>query len=223
MKASLLITKSIAELNLLPSFCEAHNIELTGQSFIDFELIKSPIPNDIQVLFFGSKRAAHFFLAQSEIPSNCQIACIGVTTKLQLELMGITVDFWGSEAGNPEVVAEELKIWLAGRKLHIALSDVSNRSMAKVLPKEQVVEIQVYKTVQQAIEITSNPTVLAFTSPSNLSGYLLKNTIPKNAHLIVWGKTTELALNNLGFKADYVLKYSTEKEVVEHLSSILDN
>lgn len=222
MKASLLITKSIAELNLLPSFCQKNDIELIGQSFIDFEQIKSPIPNDIQVLFFGSKRAAHFFLAQSEIPTNCQIACIGETTKIQLELMGIQVDFWGSEAGNPDLVAEELKIWLAGRKLHIALSDVSNRSMAKVLPKEQVVEIQVYKTVQQAIKITSNPSILAFTSPSNLAGYLLKNTIPKSAHLIVWGKTTEQALNNSGYKAAYVMTYSTEKEVVEHLQAILN-
>jgi uroporphyrinogen-III synthase len=223
MKSSLLITKSIAELNLLPSFCEANDVELIGQSFIDFEQIDSPIPNDIQVLFFGSKRAAHFFLAQSKIPTNYQVACIGETTKLQLEIMGIQVDFWGSEAGNPEVVAEELKIWLVGRKLHIALSDVSNRSMSKILPKEQVVEIQVYKTVQQAIKINSNPTILAFTSPSNLSGYLLKNTIPKNTHLIVWGKTTEMALNNLGFQADYVLTYSTEKELVEYLESYVNH
>lgn len=221
MNSSLLITKSIAELKLLPFFCEANNLELIAQSFIDFELIKATIPTDIQVLFFGSKRAAHFFLEQSEIPENCHIACIGVTTKLQLEMMGIKVDFWGSEAGNPDVVAEELKSWLAGRKLHIALSDVSNRSMAKVLPKEQVVEIQVYKTVQQAIHLKTNPTILAFTSPSNLSGYLLQNTIPKNAHLIVWGKTTELALNNVGFKANYVLTYSTEQEVVEHLQNFL--
>ena len=219
---SLLITKSIAELTELPSFCEANGIELIGQSFIDFEPIISPIPADIQVLFFGSKRAAHFFLLQSEIPANCQIACIGITTKLQLDKMGIKVDFWGSEAGNPEVVACELKDWLTGRKLHIALSDVSNRSMAKVLPKEQVVEIQVYKTVQIPIEITSNPSIIAFTSPSNLSGYLLKNTIPQNAHLIVWGKTTELALNNLGFQANYALTYSTEKELVEHLHTILN-
>ena len=217
---SLLITKNLAELNLLPSFCKADGLELIGQSFIDFELIESPIPKDIQVLFFGSKRAAHFFLLQSEIPTHYQIACIGETTKIQLEKMGIKVDFWGSEAGNPEVVAEELKTWLAGRKLHIPLSDVSNRSMAKVLPKEQVIEIQVYKTIQQGIHITSTPTILAFTSPSNLAGYLLKNTIPKNAHLIVWGKTTELSLNNLGYQANYVLKYATEKELVEYLKNL---
>lgn len=219
MESCLLITKNLAELSSLTSFCKENNLELVAQSFIDFEIIKSPIPTDIQVLFFGSKRAAHFFLLQSEIPSNCQVACIGETTKIQLEKMGITVDFWGSQAGNPEVVAEELKLWLCGRKMHVALSDVSNRSMAKVLPKEQIVEIPVYKTKQLAIEINQKPTIIAFTSPSNLSGYLLKNSIPKNAHLIAWGKTTELALNNLGFQANHVLTYSTEHELVEYLAS----
>jgi uroporphyrinogen-III synthase len=221
METSILITKNFAELNPLISFCEVNDLELTAQSFIDFELIESPIPTDIQVLFFGSKRAAHFFLLQSEIPPNCHVACIGETTKIQLEKMGITVDFWGSQAGNPDVVAEELKQWLGGRKLHIALSDVSNRSMAKVLPKEQVVEIPVYKTKQQAIEISANSTIIAFTSPSNLSGYLLKNHIPKNAHLIAWGKTTELALSNLGFQSQHVLTYSTENELVEYLDVFL--
>lgn len=221
MKSSLLITKNVSELTELVSFCETHQIELVAQSFIDFKLIETPVPSDIQVLFFGSKRAAHFFLLQSEIPSTCQVACIGETTKNQLEKIGINVDFWGSEAGNPDLVAQELKTWLTGRKLHIALSDVSNRSMAKVLPKEQVVEIQVYKTVQQAVKISSSPTILAFTSPSNLAGYLLKNEIPKEATLIVWGKTTALALTKLGFQANYVLTYSTEKELVEYLDGFL--
>ncbi len=223
MKSCLLITKNQTELTVLPSFCEKNQVELIAQSFIEFEGVQSPIPPGIQVLFFGSKRAAHFFLLQSEIPSHCQVACIGETTKNQLEKMGIQVDFWGSEAGNPDLVANELKNWLAGRKLHVPLSDVSNRSMAKVLPTEQVVEIVVYKTKQQALEITIQPMVLVFTSPSNLAGYLIKNTIPANAHLIVWGKTTELALNKIGFQADYVLTYATETELVEYLDTIITN
>lgn len=221
MKSSLLITKNLSELTDLVSFCETHQIELVAQSFIDFELIESKIPADIQVLFFGSKRAAHFFLLQSEIPSTCHVACIGETTKIQLEKMGIQVSFWGTEAGNPDLVAQELKTWLQGRKLHIPLSDVSNRSMAKVLPADQVMEIPVYRTVQQAIKLPNTPNIIAFTSPSNLAGYLLKNEIPTDATLIVWGKTTALALTQLGFEANYVLTYSTEKELVEYLDGFL--
>ena len=56
-----------------------------------------------------------------------------------------------------------------------------------------------------------------FTSPSNLEGYLALNSLPKNAKVIAWGKTTEKACFKNSITPCYTLENATEKELVGKL------
>lgn len=220
MIRSILITKPLAEVPLLATFCIENDILLMADSFIRFEPVKAEIPGKMETIFFGSRRAAEFFLQQSEIPANCKVACIGETTKKHIENLEIQVDFCGSQAGNPALVAEELKQWLGNRKLFIALSEQSNRSMSKVLPASQVQEMIVYQTISAPKTIHQTPDVFAFTSPSNLTGFLVENQLPSKSQIIAWGTTTQKALNALQITPDFVLKQSTEQELITILADI---
>lgn len=215
---TLLITRPLEEVPMLEAFCAERNIRLIAESFIRFEAVKAEIPSSMETLFFGSSRAVDFFLAQSAIPANCEIACIGPATASYLEQKGYRVHFSGEKAGNPDEVAEALKVWLGNRKLYIAQSAQSNRSMAKALPAEQVHEIVVYQTITVSKTVDVPLDHLIFTSPSNLEGFLISNSISPETKITAWGKTTEKALKNKGYQPYFVLKEASEAELISILS-----
>lgn len=217
-ESSILITRPIEEVPLLEAFCAERNIRLLAESFIRFEAVKAEIPSPMETLFFGSSRAVDFFIAQSAIPVNCEIACIGPATASYLKQKGYHVHFSGEKAGNPDEVAEALKSWLGNRKLYIAQSAQSNRSMAKSLPAEQVREIVVYQTITVSKTIKESLDHLVFTSPSNLEGFLSSNSILPETKITAWGKTTEKALKDHGYHADFVLQEASEAELISILS-----
>lgn len=220
MKSTVLITKTEDEVPELKKFCDENNLPLICNSFIEFELVKAEITNNFDWIFFGSKRAAKYFLAQASIPANCKVACIGQKTKSHLEKMGLTVDFFGQESGNPESVANELKKQIQTSNLIVPISNISNHSIAKIFPKHQVSEIIVYKTKNRTKKIAGNLSAIAFTSPSNLDGFLIENDISLNCKIIAWGKTTEKHLISKGYKPNFTLKSASESELIEILSSL---
>jgi uroporphyrinogen-III synthase len=220
MKSPVLITKTEDEVSELKKFCDENNLQLICNSFIEFELVRAEIPKNFDWIFFGSKRAAHFFLQQSEIPANCQVACIGQKTKSHLEKMGISVHFFGQESGNPELVANELKKQIQTANLIVPISNISNHSIAKVFPENQVSEIVVYNTKNQTKKINEKLNVIAFTSPSNVDGFLMENSISDNCKIIAWGKTTEKHLISKGYHVNYTLNTASENELLEILKSM---
>ena len=220
MKSHVLITKTEDDVSELKKFCEEKNWNLISNSFIDFEIVNAEIPQNFDWIFFGSKRAAFYFLLQAVIPANCKVACIGQKTKSHLEKMGLKVDFFGQESGNPELVANELKKQIQTENLIVPISNVSNHSIAKAFPKNQVSEIVVYMTKNQTKKINENLDLIAFTSPSNVDGFLLENTISKDCKIIAWGKTTEKHLISKGYKVHNTLNTASENELIEVLKSI---
>lgn len=220
MKSNVLITKTADEVSELKMFCDGNNMQLICNSFIDFEIVKAKIPKSYDWIFFGSKRAAHYFLQQAEIPKNCQVACIGKKTKSHLEKMGIEVDFFGQESGNPEAVAKELKRHIKTKFLFIPVSNVSSRSIAKVFPKKQVSEVVVYNTKKKTKKIIEKLDFIIFTSPSNVDGFLIENTISDHCKIIAWGKTTENHLISNGLNVNYTLNAASEEELIEIFQSI---
>ena len=220
MKINVLITKTADEVSEFKKFCDENNMQLVCNSFIDFEIVKADIPKNYDWIFFGSKRAAFYFLQQAEIPKNCQVACIGKKTKSHLEKMGIEVDFFGQESGNPEAVANELKSHIKTNFLFLPVSNVSSRSIAKIFPKKQVSEVVVYNTKMQTKKIEIKFEFIAFTSPSNVDGFLLENAISDYCKIIAWGKTTENHLISKGLKVNYTLNTASEEELIEIFQSI---
>jgi len=220
MKFNVLITKTGDEVSELKKFCDENNMQLICNSFIDFEIVKAEIPKNYEWIFFGSKRAAYYFLLQAEIPKNCKVGCIGKKTKSHLEKMGIEVDFFGQESGNPEAVANELKNQIKTNSLLVPISNVSNHSIASVLPKNQVSEVVVYNTKNKTKKVSEKLDFIIFTSPSNVNGFLFDNSISDYCKIIAWGKTTENHLISKGFKVNYTLNTASENELIEILKVI---
>ncbi len=217
MKFNTLITKTEDEVSELKKFCDENNLQLICNSFIEFELVKAEIPNNFAWIFFGSKRAAHYFLKQASIPAKCKVACIGQKTKSHLEKMGLKVDFFGQESGNPESVSNELKKQIQTANLIVPISNMSDHSIAKTFPKNQVSEIVVYNTKGKTKKIDEKLAAIAFTSPSNVDGFLLENSISDNCKIIAWGKTTEKHLMSKGYNPYFTLKTASETELIEIL------
>ena len=129
------------------------------------------------MLFISSIRAAEFFLKTEKIKPETVIACIGQTTASKLEDLGIKISFVGEKSGNPIEVAEEFKKWLGNRTVLIPQSNISNRTIGSLLPSNQCIETNVYKTVSDCKIITICNTYI-FTSPSNFDSFMKCNEPP---------------------------------------------
>lgn len=211
----LFISKSLDELKRLPTFCAANELELVAQSLIRFEAIPFTVTKPYDVLFFGSIRAVHFFLAHAEIPNGAEVACIGLVTAQRMQALGIHVNFIGEKSGQPGQVAASFKAWVGQRRVLIPCSEQSNRSIATRIPTEQCEEVVVYRTVPNGSSIPICD-YYVFTSPSNVNALLLCNPKP-TGKLIAWGETTRLAMESLGLSAEITLEQSTEEELVERM------
>lgn len=205
------------DLPLLKDYCDRSGILLQAHSLIDFELVPNSVQTTCQVVFFSSIRSATFFLESNCISNEMAIATIGEQTARKLNELGLEVDFIGSAAGDPETVASDFCPWLNGRSVLIPCSDRSNRSIAAALPKNQVEEVVVYKTIPASITIEPCD-LYVFSSPSNVESFLQKNNLPEKSFTIAWGKTTEKAMVAKQIHPDLVLKNSSETEVIAFLA-----
>lgn len=196
----------------LDQFCQQKGLRLIAVSLITFKAVPFKIEQAYDVVFFASIRAAEFFLKGTTLPPLCAIACIGQTTAEKLQAMGLTVDFIGEKAGQPEEVAEAFKAWLGTRTVIIPQSTVSKRSIASKIASEQCIEVIVYETISACKTIPECATYI-FTSPSNFESFSLCNAIPKGK-IIAWGETTKNAILKRGLEVDKTLVYSDMGELM---------
>lgn len=205
----------------IQKYCDEHGFQLQAQSLISFEALPFELDQkSFDVIFFTSPRSFDFFRAQESIHEHQTIACIGLGTKKHIESLGFQVSFFGVDSTHPAEVAEDFKLWLGARKVLFPISDISNRSVQKVLGDEQYHEIVVYKTVPKSVELASTPDILIFSSPSNAAAYLEKNQIHPNQKVACFGRTTQLFLKSRNIEAD-VLKSPDELGVVDYLGKML--
>ncbi len=212
----LFISKSIDELELLPSFCLENDIQLTAHSFLSFEPIPFEIETDFEIVFFASPRSAHFFMSRFDC-SNKLIAVAGENTRKFVEKEGFQVHFSPENSGNVTESSLEFSQWVAGRKVLFSLSNLSQKSYSKNLNADQFQTVLTYKTQisTEKIEINS---IYVFTSPSNVTGFLASNTIPPTAQIIAWGETTYNKLQDFASKKQLVLmKQSSEEKLLSLL------
>jgi uroporphyrinogen-III synthase len=200
------ISKNEDDLGDFGQFCEENKLTLFAKSLITFEAVDFKLTSEFDCVFFSSIRAATFFLEKNPGLSNKVVfACSGKETARKLSEIGITCSFIGSESGNPEKVSLDFAKWLEGRKVIFPHSNLSKFSALRYLSKGQFETIQVYQTNSIPSEIP-NCDVYVFTSPSNVSAFLIINSIPKNALLIAYGKSTREHLNSLNIACSRELR-----------------
>jgi len=209
----LFISKEVKQFNFL-AYAKAAEINIIAVSMISFIEIPFECPkSDYDIVFFTSPRSVKFFLKQCALPSNVEIATIGKVTTDFLEAEGHTVSFTGVTSGLPEAVSKEFKTFARGRNVLFPQSNYSQRSMQKNLLDQQVKDLVAYKTKLTPQKLKEKPSVLVFTSPTNVESFLKLNKISAEQKVIAWGKTTEAFLHKNGIKAEFTLKTSSFDEL----------
>ncbi len=212
---SIFISRNKADVPLLSEKCSTHGWKLTALSLIDFKAIPFTIHRPYEVVFFSSARAVEYFFHQQKLSAACSIACIGKKTAQILVKNGYTVDFIGKSAGNPEQIAKDFVTWLGDKTVLIPQSNVSNRTISKAVPTDQLIEVVAYDTIALSQQIEAHDLYI-FSSPSNFVSYLEKNPLPTNK-VIAWGQTTKKSLQKSGIDPVYTLETATEEELIDWL------
>jgi uroporphyrinogen-III synthase len=211
----LFISKNPEETTELQSFCERHGFDIVSCSLIDFVPVPFEILADYEVVFFNSIRAARYFLASSTLNENTKVACLGVTTKKKLEAIGIAVDFYRENGGEPAKIADQFKDWLNGRKVLIPRAFDSLKTIVNALPKEQCQEVVVYKTIASCKKIDPCG-IYIFTSPSNVNSFLSCNSVPEG-EVVAWGNSTADYLIEKGINVSHKLTSAGQEELIQYL------
>ena len=216
MKSPFFISKNYDEVSALAAFLDKHGVTLIAQSFLHFEPVQFSIKHSFDILYFSSPRSVIFFQYQHKIPKNVLIACTGNKTAEILQGLGYTVHFQGQESGAISTVAAEFKKWSANKRVLFPSSDISKNSISSLLDAEFKEEVVVYKT-----NIVSKPLsycgAYAFTSPSNVEGFLTLNNIPNDAEVYSWGESTTNYLAQRGVQVTATLKNSSIEDLIELL------
>lgn len=151
------------------------------------------------MVFFGSKNAVHYFLKQKPDLLGAKIAAVGESTARTLEEYGIKASFIGKGSDIP-TIGREFRSWCNGQRVLFPQSDLSLQSISILFPEDQKEDVVVYKTIIETHSVPESD-VYVFTSPSNIDGFLLSNSLPKGSTVIAWGNSTKRALREKGIQA----------------------
>ena len=188
----------IPELALL-----AEQNKITAHALIEFQALEFSCPEPTDIIFFGSIRAADFFLQRCQ-PSPL-IAVAGHETARKLkEKYKLNAAFIAEESGDPTLEAYNFNHWRGDRKVTFPTSNLSIGTYMKDVPQDQKAIIQVYQTSTLNRHIEEHR-VYVFSSPSNVSAFFESNQLPANAILIAWGNSTKKSLQNLQLEVHHTL------------------
>lgn len=203
-------------------FCRENDLLLVRKSFISFRKIPFEIPGGWDVVFFSSPRSFDFFVSEEFKPEAAQqLACIGLETKKHIEDSGYEVSFFGENAGNPNEVAGEFKAWLGDRTAVFPQSTKSNKTIESKLPATQKIPLLVYDTIPDPVPFINAFSVYIFTSPSNYKSFVSLNTIPEDAKVIAWGRSTAEIMMDDDAPVNFILDTSTYSELLDVLRRII--
>ena len=216
MKSPFFISKNYNEVAELAAFLAEKNVTLIAQSFLHFEPVQFSIQHTFDVIYFSSPRSVIFFQYQQKIPQDVLIACTGNKTAELLKGLGYAVHFEGQESGNISAVADSFKEWCGEKRVLFPSSSISRNSISSCLDQGQKEVVTVYTT-----NIVSKPLSYcgsyAFTSPSNVDGFLALNTIPSDASVYSWGESTTEHLTLKGIQVTATLKNSSIEDLIQLL------
>ena len=192
---------------------------LEAQALIDFEALPFDCPNNYDILFLASIRAAEFFLSQCT--TTAPIACAGLeTAKKVAERYQKEVVFIAQQSGLPKAEAERFNTWRKGRSVCFPISQLSIGTYGALIPESEKMIVPVYNTRFKKLHIQEKD-IYIFSSPSNVLAFLAHNTIPAHAKVVAWGSSTAQELEKQQISVTKVLSGQQQTELLTWLSKIL--
>lgn len=174
------------------------------ESFITASPVPFNLPNHFDWIFFNSPNAVRWFYNNKQSEKiQSKIAALSAGTAEELTKLDVEIDFIGHGAVE-DIAHLFLKELKNDERVLFPLSNISKKSIPNLLPTHQIHCVTVYQTniIPKPIKPCD---VVLFTSPSNVQGYLVNNSLPKQCVAI--GETTNQYLNKLGAKVVQLSSY----------------
>jgi uroporphyrinogen-III synthase len=211
-----LFTGSSFELN---SQVESLGCQLINQRFIETKNIPFQIDtNQFDWIFFSSREAVHSFYSNTNSTEKCLLGAVGKGTAEAI-LEYDTPSFIGESTNTSEVGQAFAKI-VGTSKVLFPCSTISKQTIQSHLSPSQFENLVCYETVLIDTKIEL-PTIAIFSSPSNVDGYLLSNSLEGIQKIIVYGPTTAQHIRNLGFSADIILQEINESAIIDAIKKAI--
>jgi uroporphyrinogen-III synthase len=211
-----LFTGSNFELN---SQVESLGFQLINQRFIETRNIPFQIDTaPFDWIFFSSREAVRAFFFNIESPLNCKIGAVGKGTADALS--EYTTPLFIGESTNTSEVGQAFAEHIGDSKVLFPCSTISKQTIQSHLSPAQFENLVCYETVwiDKKIEL---PTIAIFSSPSNVDGYLLSNSLEGIQKIIVYGPTTAQHILNLGFSVDIILQEINESAIIDAIKKAI--
>lgn len=195
------ISKTFKEDDYFPTALGKLGFDVQGTSLIEFKQIAIRFLPRTEWIFFSSKHAVRFFFNQKpELWPGVKFGCVGSSTSAELRSFGHRADFIG-QSTDIKLVGKQFSSKVGNARVLFPIARGSMQSIQwQMVKRENVVNLEVYATLNITQEISTENEVLIFTSPSNVESYFEKNTIHPHQKLIAMGEATGKALEKLKFK-----------------------
>lgn len=194
------VTKTFRENDYLPTALAKLGFDVEGKSLIEFKEIKIKELPKSEWIFFSSKHAVKYFFSQKPKIEGVKFGCVGTSTSAELRANGYRADFIG-QSTDTKLVGKQFAAKVGNSKVLFPIAKDSLQSIQWQMPKkDNVINLPVYVTLKQSVEIGENIEIVVFTSPSNVQSYFEKNKWLPGQKAVAMGDATATALDKLKIK-----------------------
>jgi hydroxymethylbilane synthase len=168
--------------------CASLPIDWVCESLISTQSLSFQLPvQAFDWIFFSSREAVHhFYLAKPELPT-VRCGAIGPSTANALRPF-VAIDFVGQSADTAQV-AEAFSLLVRGETVLFPGSDISLKSIQRVFPAHQVIDLACYETQLIPTQVPACDAYI-FSSPSNVRSFFQANALPTGALCWAFGAQT---------------------------------
>ncbi|MEQ1733161.1 MAG: hydroxymethylbilane synthase [Bacteroidia bacterium] len=196
---SVFISRDVKFNDVLKNALQGNGYALSVQSLIKTQTIILPQIPTSDWIFFSSKNAVHHFFEQAkQISPTVKMATLGDATAQELYNYVTQIHFIGKGNNIEEIGKAFFKQVQTNNTVLFPQAKAGNRSIQQQAHNTaQVIDAVVYETITTPALITPH-NVYVFTSPSNVTSYLINNSIDVNGSYIAIGESTAKALLQAG-------------------------
>ncbi len=189
------VTKAFKPDDYLPRALTALGFTVEGQPLIEFKQIRIKELPKTDWIFFSSKHAVRYFFSQNpKLEPNVKFGCIGTSTSAELRAHGRRADFIG-QSTDIKLVGKQFGSKVGNAKVLFPIARGSMQSIQwQMVKRDNVINLEVYATLNKAEKIADDVEVVVFTSPSNVESYFEKNAWQPHQQAIAMGEATGKAL-----------------------------
>jgi uroporphyrinogen-III synthase len=210
---SILVTRKLDSNSVIRKWAVENGYQLLEKSFIQTIPVAGLSIPETDWIFFSSPQGAKLYFELYPIRAS-KIAALSDGTAQELVGLKQKVSFVGKSTNTTkETGIEFFNTVDSDETVLFPLSDISKRNVSTQKGAHNVIELITYKTELISQKLDEIPTLILFTSPSNVDGFLVGNSIEEDTKVLAIGETTAFHLKNAGFKNIHVSE-STREEIL---------